>query len=314
MALVLVVAGCTSIKAPDTPETVLPEIQQEAYLSRSESPQHFGFSTYPVRGGIGLRGAARLHPNHIATARMPSSGVPAIKLRGRSARNRINALLDVSSPTSWMEFTAAQEFDAVFLAFRSQNIPYRGGYNTGNVAAYAAVVSQLRIDRLFIENIPLYVRMATGSLGPLARGVRRPDIGTVFGYDILKQFAFIQFDFEAGIIRFSSSKSYTPSENLLMSTVKITNQPNFGLAVEGALFGEPSPVILDLAGDFHFARGDTRVATTRQISIGDLVFRQVPTLILPLNSSPPRAGRRLLQDYIITVCPQDEVVHFERIP
>ena len=306
--------GCQTTDYNSGEEYVLPETQQNTYLSHAKMPQNYGFTAFPVKGGIGITGKARLHARHVASAKFLKGKVPVIQMRGRAKRMKMNALLDTSSPATWMEFNAAQSFESTFLAMDEDYVIYQGGYNTGEAPAYGAVVNQMRLDQLFIENIPLYVRMAMNSLGPLARGIKVPNIEAIIGYDVLKQFEYVQFDFDAETVIFSSSTPYTPHQDLLMTTAKIKPQRNFGLAVEGAIFGKPTPIILDIAGDYHFARGDVKVSVTKQVSIGDIVYRRVPTLLLPANSSPPRAGRRLLENYIVTVCGKQGIVYFEQIP
>lgn len=310
----IALAGCTTTSTSSNEEFVLPEMQQNTYLSHAKPPQQYGFSVYPVKDGIAMQGKARLHPRHMANARFLKGQIPIIEVRGRSKRNAMNVLLDTSSPTSWMEFTTSQEFNAVFLGHNEQTIPYRGGYNLGKAPAYAGVVSQLRIDQLFMENVPFFIRMAKNSLGPLARGIEVPHIDAVMGNDILSTFEYIQIDLDAETVRFSSTYPYMPHQDLLMSAARIKRVPNYGLAVEGAIFGEQTPILLDFAGDYHFARGDVKVSTTKQVSLGDLVYRRVPTLLLPIHDSPPRAGRRMLKDYIITICNREGVVYFERVP
>ncbi len=311
-----VLAGCVSDDATINggEEFLLPEMQQNTYLSHAKMPQHFGFQVYAVKDGVAMSGEARLHPNHLATAKILKGSVPVIELEGRANRFKLNALIDPSSPSTWMEFGKAQEFEAKFLGVDEVAIPYRGGYNTGGASAYAAVVSQFRIDQLFMENIPLYVRMALNSLGPLARGVKVPNVDMIMGWDMIKTFEYVQFDFDAQAIQFSSSIPYVPHQDLLMTTARIQKQPGFGLAVEGAIFGQSTPILLDFAGAYHFARGDVKVSQTKQVSLGEVVYRKVPTMLLPPNSSPPRAGRLMLEKYIITVCPRLGVVYFERVP
>ena len=313
--LLALLAGCsTSSKNSSDDEFVLPEMQQNTYLSHAKPPQYYGFAAYPLKDGIGMSGEARLHANQMASVKLLKGTVPAIEIRGRASRMKMTALLDTSSPSTWMEFNASQEFGATFLGMDDMKIPYRGGYNTGDVPGYTAVVTQFRIDQMFIENTPLYVRMAMNSLGPLARGIKVPKIEAVMGYDWLKNFEYVQFDFDAKTVNFSASHPYVPHQDLLMTAAKIIKQPKYGLAVEGAIFGKSTPIILDFAGDYHFARGDVKVSSTKQVSIGDVVFRKVPTLLLPINSSPPRAGRRMLENYIVTICSREGVVYFERIP
>ncbi|VGO15918.1 hypothetical protein PDESU_04507 [Pontiella desulfatans] len=320
---ILLLGGCKSADektmADDGDEFVLPKMQQNTYLAHSKMPQYFGFEAYAVRGGLDFRGHARMHPNHMATVDFEKGKIPVIEVRGRSPRMKLKLLLDTSSPTSWMEFKASQEFEATFLGVDDQSIPYRGGYNTGGVEAYAAVVRQIRIDQLFMENVPLYVRMAMNSLGPLERGIQKPKVEAVFGWDNLVHFEYIQFDFREEAVHFSASIPYIPHQDLLMTEAKMVGLRGYGLAVEGAIFGEPTPIILDVAGDYHFIRSDVKVSKTKQVSIGDVVYRKVPTMLYPVDPTrtanpPPRAGRLMLENYLITICPKQGVVYFERFP
>ncbi len=317
LLLLAALAGCKTTDEPQAGpdgEIAMPKMQQNTYLSHAKQPQYFGFEAYRTDDGIGCRGTARLHANHLATVDFVKGDIPVISIQGRAARIKARMLMDTSSPTSWLEFKTSQEFDATFLGIEEKNIPYRGGYNTGGVPGYAAVVRQMRMKQLFMENVPVYVRMAMNSLGPLARGIEKPKVEGVFGYDTLSNFEYIQFDFKAEAMSFSSSIPYVPHEALLMTEARIVSVPNAGLAVQGAIFGEASPIVLDTAGDYHFARGDVKVSVTKQVSIGDVVYRKVPTLLLPPNGSPPRAGRKMLEPYIVTVCPKLGVVYFERQP
>lgn len=315
LLLVALFFGCATDSSKNSgEESILPEMQQNTYLSHAKMPQQYGFSVYPTKEGLLMRGKARLHPNHMAGVNFVKGQIPVIEMHGRAKRMKMNALLDTSSPSSWVEFNTSQEFEAVFMGMDEQHFPYRGGYNTGNAPGYAAVISQMRIDQLMIENIPVYVRMAMNSLGPLARGIKVPGVDAVIGYDILSTFEYIQFDFDSEVVKFSSTIPYLPHQDLLMTKAKIKSLNGYGLAVDGAIFGEPTPIILDFAGDYHFARGDIKVSQTRQVSIGDVVYRKVPTLLLPINNTPPRAGRKMLEKYIITICPKLNIVYFERIP
>jgi len=310
----LVLAGCVSRngKPEDKP---LSSTQIEMSLSRTRSPQQFGFQIFAVQGGgIAYSGRGRLHPRHFTSAEMLEENIPVIRMRGRSKRNRMNVLMDVSSPVSWMEFSASQDFNAYFMGINDEVFPYRGSYNTGGIYAFAAVVTQMRIDNLFIENMPFYIRMAKGSLGPLARGIIEPEIDAIIGYDNLRSFEYIQFDLQDNMINFSASDPYTPNPDLLVDVAKIIKTPGHGLAIEGKIDGQPTPIILDFAGDFSLARGDIKVATTRLIHMGHLSLHDVPTLVLPIHTAPPRVGRKLLAPYLITICNREGLVYFEQIP
>ena len=307
----LLLVGC---KTPNysTTETKLPEIQQQAYLSHAKPARHFGYQVFPISNNeIGLRGNARLHPNHRAVVPMEKNKIPVIEIAGRNYRDPAPALIDTSSPDSWMEFSYSQTVNTDFLSFRERYFPYRGNRNTGGVPAYAAIAYQLRIGQLFVENMPLYTRMATGSLGMQARNIQSPAIRTVLGYDLLKLFSYVQFNFINGTIDFDTMNPFTPNENWLLAQTSIIDKENEGLVIEGALFGKKTPFVLDLAGDYHLAHSNADRLPARQLSLGELVFRKVPQTKLPPQVLP-RLGRYLFTDLIITICPQAGTVYFER--
>jgi hypothetical protein len=313
LLITTMLVGCNSGVNDGYDQYILSEDEQKDYLGYTKQPQRFGFQVSSNQeGNISLKGVARLHPLHAARANFIGGDAPVIKMGGKARRMKMNALLDTASPTSWMEFDKAEEFGAIPLGLNGQVFPYQGGYDTGAVNAFAAVVSQMRLDHLFIEDIPLYVRMAAYSLGPLNRGIFSPRVDGVLGYDVLGIFEYIQIDLSAGTVGFSATSPYTPNENLLMTTARIVSAPNYGLAVEGAIFDEPTPIILDIAGNYHFENSAAESNVTEQVSLGEVVYLKVPTRQPAQRNLPPRAGRLMLQKYIITICPQQGVVHFER--
>lgn len=314
----LALSGCLSKNKDEDKEpkdSPLPQQQQDNYLDKARPPQQFGFSIYPLKGGMAYSGSARLHPNHLTSADMLEDNIPAVEVRGRSTRNKMTLLIDPSSPVSWLEFSASQKFGAFFMGINNQVIPYRGGYNTGGVNAFAGVITQIRIDSLFMENVPFYIRMSIGSLGPLARGIRKPEIDAILGYDNLKIFEYIQFNLQDNKITFSATTPYKLHQGLPTSTARIIKSQSYGLVVKGQIDdGQVGPVVLDLAGNYGFARGDVKVGATRLVQVGDLSFTNAPTLVLPAHDSPPRVGRKLLAPYLVTVCNREGVVYFERLP
>ncbi len=310
----LALSGCATNDNTEPNDTPLSPMQIETSLSRARPPQQFGFHIFAEEDGIAYAGSGRLHPNHFTHAEMLEENIPVVRMRGRFPRNTMNVLVDTSSSVSWMEFSISREFSAFFMGINNMVIPYRGSYNTGGISAFAAVVTQVRIDNLFIESVPFYVRMAKGSLGPLARGISEPGIDAVMGYDNLRDFEYIQFDLQNNAIAFSATRPYTPHQNLLVDSVRIAKAPGYGLAVEGEIDGRPTPVILDFAGDYSLARGDTEVETTRLVQVGRMPFSDTPTRTLPIHDAPPRIGRKLLAPYLVTICNKKGVVHFEQIP
>jgi hypothetical protein len=237
-------------------------------------------------------------------------------MQGSSRRDRVNVLLDPSSPHSWLEFATSQKLGVNFLVIEDKPFPYQGNYNTGGVNAYLGVIKQMRIDQLFMESIPFYVRMSIGSLGPLTRGIKEPRIDAILGYDNLKIFEYIQFDLRNNTVTFSATKPFEPrsDEEDGAYSAKIIPSRSYGLVIDGSVNDEESPIIIDLAGNFSFARGDIKVAITPAIQLGSLEMLDAPTLVLPLHDSPPRVGRKLLEPYLITICSPKGMVYFEKHP
>lgn len=310
LASVLVLAGCKSKKAG----VPLPLEQQSAYLAMAKPPQQFGFTAFKTGEGIACSGTCRLHPRHTAKAKMIKGDIPAIKMMGESRTYTLNVLLDFSSPVSWIEFSKSRELGAHFLGVNKTVIPYRGDLNTGGNNAFASIVTRLRIDQLFIEDLPFYTVMATGSLGPLVRGIYSPKIDAILGYDNLRVFEAIQIDAEKKQIFFSATTPYTPGNSPTTLRARIVKKSGSGLAVMGSVSGEPTPILLDFAGNFDFARGDVKVSSTDTVTLGDLALADVPTLVLPENSSLPRIGRKILSNYVVTICSKQGVVYFDRYP
>lgn len=305
----------TAVNVQALEEFIMPRMQQNTYLSHAQPAEQFGLRTVPGTDGPVIAGSAVIPPDQKVTVAFESGAIPLIRVRNNESGKAMNALIDSGSPVSWMEFGTSRDFEAVFLSAGKERLRYPGPLNTGGAPGYAAVIPRMDLGYVEISNTPLYVRMALHSLGPFARGIEAPQVDAAFGYDFLKDFEYGRFDFRNREVLFSSSDIYVPDVDLLMSVCRITEVPEGGLAVQGSISGVPSNIILDMAGDYFFSRGDVKVNVTRQVSLGDVVWRKMPTLLLPTGSKrAPRAGRKMLEKYIVTVCPKRGVVYFERFP
>lgn len=308
------VAGCSSPLKNDTEQVVLGEAQIKKALSKAKMPQQFGFNLYPLANGdLALSGSARLHPRHMAVATFETDGAPVIKMMKSTRSQTMHALIDTAAAESWFNFNTAMDFGATFLGMDDRFIAYQGSMDTGQIAAFAAVIPQMRIDQLFIENAPVYVRMATGPLGSIGRGIIDPQIDATLGYDILSTFEYIQFDLEQGTAVFSATDAYTPNEELLVGQAEIlVDIPHVGLAVLGAIDGADAPILLDLAGRYSFATSDASVNTTAQVELGEVVYRNTRTIQANTVDGLPRAGIDMLKKFTVTVCPRIGLVYFEK--
>lgn len=306
--LAALLAGCATTD-PLAPETLLGEREQKSLLAKARPASEFNFAPLPLGNGTIYIGSTLLRREQSATLFSFDSSMPVIEIMGRQG---MQFLVDTASAESWIEYSSAARNKVVFLKNNGQIIPYLGQAGTEGASAYAGVVPRLRIDSIDLENVPFFVRMAKGTMEPVVYSKTAPRVDGVLGYDNLRQFESIQFDLQAGIIRISTSETYSPDQQRLVGEAPISTICRDRLAVDGAIDGQSVPIVLDFAGDLAFARGDTRAAKTDQVDLGEIVYLNVPTSVLAAHDAYPRAGRNLLKKYLVTVCPRDGVVYFER--
>lgn len=313
LLLLVIAAGCRSADEPAGTEDLLGYREQQLLLAKARPLQEFSLTpSFPFGNGVLYLGATLLEPNQTAVMQFDPGGMPIIEVRNASRRKPFTVLLDTASNASWMHFSCAQQNNYKFLSNNGEVIPYFGSRSKAGTDAYAGIIPLMHIDRLSLNNTPLYIRMAKGAMEPAVYSSDKRRVDAVLGYDNMRQFAYIQFDLSKGMVRLSTSTPYEADEERLMDKVPISSVCRDCLAVEGSIFGEPVPIVLDFAGDFAFARGDTREPTTKQVELGNVVYLDVTNIVLASQDTYPRAGRRMLDKYIVTVCPREGMVYFER--
>lgn len=315
LLLTALLAGCVSTEK-GTEETLLTVEEQEIALKRTKAPQQANYGVYNLQGNMAINAEPRLHPNHRVELSYLADRAPVVAGQGKSSRVKLNVLIDPSSPASWIEFNKAQALDAYFLELDGVYVPYPDRVAVG-ADSFAATVSQLRFDMFFMEDVAFFVRMAKNNLGSFARGIKDPQVHAVLGYDMLKVFEYIQFDARGKKVVLSATTPYTPNSGRLVGQAQILNNllntaANPGLIVEGAIDGEQMPIMLDFAGDYFFRRGDVSTPVTELVSMGEIAELNVPTVSGTFTDLMPRAGNRMLEKYLITICPLKGVVYFER--
>lgn len=314
LALLLVLlSGCLTTGNQTDYEKPLGLREQKAILAKARPLKQFGFlPSYPFGNGMMYIGGTKLQPDESALGTFPPDGMPIIEMDGKPFGRNLTVLLDTASNASWMQFESAKRNKATLLLLNGMTIPYLGNESTGGVNTYAGVVPLLKFDDIVLENTPFYIRMAKGRMHPVVYSKSVPSVDAVLGYDNLRQFKYIRFNMAKGEVRFSTSTPYLPNEKLLMDKVGISAICRDRLAVNGSIGGQPVPVVLDFVGDYAFARSDTREPVTKQVEFGDVVWRNVKTEVLTVQDRFPRAGRKMLDKYVVTVCPAEGVVYFER--
>ncbi len=301
LGALLFMAGCK------TTETVTKPVswsRQQAYLDRIRDPRIYGLSLYNTPSGVQIRGGGRLHPNQAEALEMLADEPlrPVVDLAGDFGASW-PVLLDPGSNRTWFEFNAAQELDARPIGERE---PELIRLPDEEVAACLAVISSLRFGQLYIENPLLYVRLATGSMGPLARGITEPEIQAVIGWDILKKFEQIRLIYSAGELLLFTTEPYEPDPSQVIAMLPIIKHAGV-CVVSGTVDGKETMILIDPAGDFE-------IATDGGAAVGSILLGDDLTVDAPAVSESPggtRIGVRLLRKYDVTICPQKGVVYLE---
>ena len=297
----MLVSGCK------TTETAKPVSwrQQSAYLSKVCDPRLYGLGIYQTPAGVEYRGGGRLHPNQSEALDMLAKEPlrPVVKLRANFGVEW-PVLLDVTSSSSWLGFGPARKLGAQPVGEREARLVKLPGEDILNALS---VVQALRLGLLHIERPLIYVRMANGSFGKLARGIESPKIEGVIGWDLLEKFEQIQFCYSEGKVLLFTDKEYQPDPSQVVAQVPLVRHAG-ACAVRGMVDGEMRLVLIDPAGDFE-------VATDNAASVSKITLGKGIGFTNPQVADSPggiRIGARLLQKYNVVICPQKNQISFER--
>lgn len=301
----------------------LNESQKRAFFEGAKDPRLFWITVYQTTAGPQFSGANRLHPEQLAQLSFLSRPALQVFSKDKSAPPLIEvtttestkyiALVDTSSKESWLAYDTARKMGATPLG--PPAFEFRPEHVVDDISGYLSAVDTLRMEGVSIETALFYVRAAKGPLGALARReLDRPPV-MVIGCNLLKTFQLVRFDYAQRSLLLAVDADYEPMNSNLVASVPLRDvRGAFGGS--GVLDGRPVEFILDSAGDFELAMTDPPSGLVRQISLGDLVFRNVSAISctdadLSL-ASYPRIGRRLLERFKITFDNKRRMVHFEK--
>jgi hypothetical protein len=301
---VLLAAGC---KTTETKPEPVKWKEQSAYMAKVRDPRIYGFNIYQTSGGgIEYRDGCRLHPNQIAELPMKAKEPlrPVAMLRGKFGLDA-PVLLDFTAVAGWLEFDLAQELGAIPLSERKAQLVKMSGEE---FAGCLSVVPAMRFKQLQVERPLVYVRMANGPIGTLARGIEEPELKGVIGWDLLKTFGQIYLDYAGKRTVISTVETaYDPEPALFVARVPLIKHAGV-CAVRGLVDGKPEVILIDPAGDFEVATAGAQSVATVQLDPG-LIFSA------PAVASSPgglRVGAQLLKNFKITICPKEGMIYFEK--
>jgi len=299
IALAVVTASCSTPRPEST--AILSSADKAGLMKRAKSPQVYGLTAYSSDQGAIFAGAFRQHQGHAGRIEFSSdknSTAPVIGING----GRTLMLVDSSAAESWVTVESAVNLKVASLGGPTsfEKTP-RHVYD--NVGGFAGVLPKLTIDKVHVENAVLYIRNAHGPLESLTRWEKSPYLDGVLGADFLRSFQFVRISLRGRYMVFSATDVY-PDTGKILGTLPLTDLQG-GLATEVMIDGEKVQAIIDIAGDYELAMENPTGTKVRQLSLGEIVFRQVEVDSafdqgLGL-SSPPRIGRQLLERYDIVI-------------
>lgn len=298
---VLLTAAC---KTTETKPVTWKE--QSAYMAKVKDPRRFSYSIYQTPAGIDYRGGCRLHMNQVTELPMKAEEPfrPVGMLRGNLGL-KSPILFDFTSSSSWLEFDLAQSLGAQPISEgKAQLVKTPGEEFPGCLSA----VPSLRFGQLYIENPLVYVRMANGPIGSLARGIEKPELKGVVGWDLLKKCEQVCLDYpEKRLVLSTAAVVYEPDPSLVVAKVPLMKHAG-ACAVRGLVDGKAGLILLDPAGDFEIATEGAAAVSSIQLD-GGLTLSASAVAKSPGGT---RIGARLLQNYRVMICPQAGAVYFER--
>ncbi|HBA84061.1 MAG TPA: hypothetical protein DCZ95_08210 [Verrucomicrobia bacterium] len=298
------------------PKTVIPlnDAQLRAFFSKAQDPRRFWITVYKSDEGDRFTGACRLHPEQAAHLKFESgrhSLAPMIAFKD-SAGKSYKALIDTSSSFSWLTFETAKKMQMIPLGPPAYDLIPQ--HVNEDIPGYACTASRIVFDQVYMETPLFYTRSALGPLGTLSRDQISPLPDAVLGCNMLKAFTFVQINYPTRHVALSSTFEYAPGTNLV-ATVPL-REIKGAIAVMGSMDGKPTSFILDTAGDYAIALDPAPEEPIRQVSLGDLVFRQVQAVSSQEKGlgmrDVPRIGNRLLGKLNLTFDYKNRVVYFEK--
>ena len=302
-SILLVAAAC---KTTETETKPVSWKTQSAYLATVQDPRRFGYSIYETPSGIDYRGGSRLHPNQAEALTMEAEDpLRSVVMMKENFGMDAPVLLDFSTSASWLEFDLAKALNAVPINERDAQLFKIPGEE---IPGCPSVVAALRFGQLHVENPLVNVRMATGSLGSLARGIKKPEPKGVIGWEILRKFEQIQLDYTAKKILISTGgTAYMPNPAMVAGKLPLVKYAG-ACAVRGLVDGKEQLILIDPAGDFEVATdGEVPVASVQLDA--DMLF-SAPAVAK--STGGIRIGARLLKSYKIVIRPQAGLIYFEK--
>lgn len=309
-AAVTMAAGCMTSDAirtgPDgKPVSGLMYTEREVatFLKRALDPRQFAITvTIGENGDPVIVNANRTRPGLEAIASFvspPHTALPLIEgaVGGRPAL----ILVDPTSGESWTSIERAKAFGLMPIA-----PPLIGGvpeHMVDSIRGTLCVAPSSTVDLMPIEAALFFARASRGPLWPLSRSADAHDVDFIFGWSLLRTFAAVQWNFGGRVIVLSN-KAFAEDDGRLLARVPLENGFD-AFVVKGMVDSKTHPILIDLAGDFEIAVDEPTMALVRQVSLGDVVLRDLRSTTLASHGlgfpGTIRLGLRALSKFHIVL-------------
>lgn len=276
-----VLAGCHGPGAMQTTPDGKPvsglamsEREVQAFIRRAVDPREFAISVALDANNIPLFvNANRPRPGLTAVAPIvspPYSRLPLIE--GEAAGRPVRILIDPTSSANWTSLDRARLFGLMpigppLVYGLPEHVPdtVRGGL---------CVAPSLGIDVMSIDAVLFYARAMRGPLWPLSRSAEAHEADMILGWNFLRAFEYVRWDFPSRMIEFSTRSAGDQEDGRVLARLPLEKGYD-AMVVKGTVDGKTLPLLIDLAGDFELAQDEAPSAPIRQISLGDVVLRNV---------------------------------------
>jgi hypothetical protein len=305
--------GCTTKKPQRDSYPTVNEVS--ARLKNLEDPDKYWIKVYRTKTGPRFIDANRTHINQEEETSFITSkrvNLPVIDASVRKNQN-LAALIDTMSEKNWIDFYTANKFNVLTLG---PDTPYfiQPKHVKDPLESVIGLIPKFRIGSLHIESVIANIRPQNMTLGPLGRGIDRPDPEMVLGHDFLKAFSIVQLDFLEQKVRLSVSSTYQPSPEHIIAALPFEYGPR-GILVNGALEHYRGNIAIDVAGDYELAIPYPERPVETQLILDGLVRRSIPvtdSLTLGFGAdSIPSIGQKMMHDLIVTIDNRAKKIYFE---
>lgn len=301
-----IAAGCDTFQTVKTgpdgkPVSGLMNSEREirSFIGRARDPREFAVTiTLNSDGAPVIVNANRCRTGLEAVSSFvspPHTALPVLDgaVNGREAR----ILVDSTSSANWTSIERAKAYGLIALA-----PPLIGGlpqHVVDQVRGTLCVAPSMALDVLPIDSALFYARASRGPLWPLSRSADAHDADFVIGWSLLRAFQTVRWDFVGRVISFST-RPYAADDDRLLARVQLEKDFD-ALVVKGMIEGKTKPILIDLAGDYEIALDESTMDLMKQVSLGDLVLRDLHPTTLETHglgySGVPHIGLRALSKY-----------------